>query len=72
MEHDLVEVYSAASMAEAQLLKDRLKGEGIEAFLDNTDSPLAGLTAANQYIVVRVLPEDAPAARDIAAQFAAE
>jgi len=72
MDHDLVDVYQAASVSEAQLLKDRLSSEGIEAFLDNTDSPLDGLTAANQYIVVRVLPADAGRAREVAAAFAAE
>lgn len=72
MEHDLVDVYQASTMTEAQMLKDRLASQDIEAFLDNTDSPFDGLTAANQYIVVRVLPDDAPLAREVAAAFAAE
>lgn len=72
MDQDLVDIYQANTLTEGQLLKDRLEGEDIQVFLDNTDSPFDGLTAANQYIIVRVLPGDAPRAREVAAAFAAE
>ena len=39
MHDDLVDVYDAGSLIEGTLLRDRLEGEGIQAFLDNTDSP---------------------------------
>jgi len=72
MKQDLVELYQAATLTEAQLLKNRLLNEGIEAFIDNDDSPFDGLTAASQYVLVRVLPKDADQARAVAAEFQAE
>ena len=72
MHDDLVDVYDAGSLIEGTLLRDRLEGEGIQAFLDNTDSPLDGLTAGEQTIPVRVLPDDADRARPIVEAFIAE
>jgi len=72
MGEDLVSVYEAWNLAEAQLLADRLEGRGIRAFLDNTDSPLDGLVAGDQTIGVRVLPADADRARPVVEGFLAE
>ncbi len=72
MHDDLVDVYDAGSLIEATLLRDRLAEHDISAFLDNTDSPLGGLTAAQQTIPVRVLPEEEDRARRIVQSFVAE
>lgn len=72
MQDDLVDVYEAQTLMQAQLLSDRLKSEGIESFIDHTDSPLDGLLAADQVKIVRVLPTDVDHARMIVAEFQAE
>jgi hypothetical protein len=72
MDEDLVDIFEATTLAQAQLLVQRLDEAGIKTFVDNTDSPFDGLTAADQYKVVRVLPTDAEKAGEIAKVFAAE
>lgn len=72
MPNDIVAIFDAYSLTQASLLADRLKAQGIEAFLDNDESPFDGLTAGDQMITVRVLPEQADDARKIVEQFQAE
>lgn len=72
MRQDLAAVYEAATLMEAQLLVSRLEEAGIEAFVDQTDSPLDGLTAAYQTKIVRVLPENQAQAQAIAQEFQRE
>ena len=72
MQDDLVDVYAAATLMQAKLLSDRLAASGIRSFIDNTDSPFDGLTAAEQMKIVRVLPDDLQAAKSIVADFEAE
>jgi hypothetical protein len=72
MKPDLTDIFEAETLEEAQLLATRLKEAGIKSFIDNTDSPLDGLTAAAQFKVVRVLPKDEKAAREVASEFLAE
>jgi len=72
MKPDLVDIFEADTLAEAQLLVSRLDDAGIKSFIDNDDTPLDGLTAAEQYKIVRVLPTDATKARAIADAFLAE
>lgn len=72
MKPDLVDIFEAETLMEAQLLATRLDEAGIKSFIDNTDSPLDGLTAADQLKIVRVLPADEAKARDIANDFLAE
>ncbi len=72
MQDDLVDVYEAATLMEAQLLSDRLDSYEVRSFIDNTDSPFDGLTAAEQVKIVRVLPDDVDKARRIIAEFEAE
>ncbi len=72
MNPDLVDIFEAETLMEAQLLAARLEEAGVKSFIDNVDSPLDGLTAAEQYKIVRVLPKDQEKARDIANAFLAE
>lgn len=72
MKADLVGIFDAANGIEAQLLAARLGEQGIEAFVDNNDSPLSGLTAAEQSVPVRVLAADEPRARPIVEDFMRE
>ena len=72
MKPDLVDIFEAETLVEAQLLVSRLTDAGIKSFIDNDDTPLDGLTAAEQYMIVRVLPADATKARAIADEFLAE
>ena len=72
MQEDLVNVFEAETLLEAKLVSDRLETAGIQSFIDNTDSPLDGLVAADQIKIIRVLPEKAQQARKIVADFEAE
>lgn len=68
MREDLVDIYEAGSVVEAATVASRLREAGIDVFVDNDDSPLAGLTAGEQTLAVRVLPRDAERARAILAE----
>ncbi len=72
MADDLVDIFEAENVMEAQLLSSRLEEAKIKSFIDNDDSPLDGLTAGDQMVIVRVLPKDAAAARKIADEFLSE
>jgi len=72
MPDDLVNVYEAENLMDAELISGRLEEAGIKAYVDNTDGPLAGLTAANQVQVVRVLPQDRDKAAKIVKEFEEE
>lgn len=72
MQEDMVSIYEAQTLAEAKLFSDRLTAEGIANHLDNVDSPLDGLTLAEQTIRVMVLPEHERRARSILKHFLAE
>lgn len=69
MQDDLVDVFQSETLLEAKLASDALEAEGIRCFIDNTDSPLDGLVAADQVKIVRVLPADVDQARRIIADF---
>mgnify|MGYP000313948752 CR=1 FL=1 len=72
MKSDLVDIFEAETLMEAQLLAARLEEVDIKSFIDNDDSPLDGLTLADQFKIVRVLPKDAVKAREVAEAFLAE
>ena len=72
MSDDLVDVYEANTLADAQLLVTRLEEVGIESFVDNTDSPFDGLTAMLQQKIVRVLPNAEVQARQVVEKYVAE
>lgn len=72
MKDDLVEVYESETLMEAQLVSARLEEAQIQCFIDNVDSPLDGLVAADQMKIVRVLPQDVDQARQVIAEFEAE
>ena len=67
-----MDIFEAENLMEAQLLSTRLEEASIKSFIDNDDSPLDGLTAGDQMVIVRVLPKDAAAARKLADEFLAE
>jgi len=71
LKEDLVSVFKG-SLLEAQLLKDRLGEADVEAFVDQDDSPLDGLTAGDQFVIVRVHPDNAGKATAIAENFKSE
>ena len=71
MSDDLVNVFESTLLL-TQLVKARLDEAGIEAFIDQDASPFDGLTAANQMVIVRVLPKDAEQAGKIIEAFQAE
>ncbi len=72
MSDDLVDVYETDTLADAQLLAARLEEEGIDSFIDNTDSPFDGLTAMQQQKIVRVLPNAESQARQVVQVFVQE
>lgn len=72
MDDDLVRIYDAASLSEAQLLANRLKDRGVASHLGNATSPLAGLVAGEQTVAVHVLAADESRAREVAAEFERE
>ena len=67
--HDLVVIYEAANLAEAKMLSDRLTDADIGNHIANVTSPLDGLTAGDQSVLVRVLSDDASAAREVVERF---
>lgn len=69
MNDDLVDVYEAQTLFQAKLVSDMLEGQGVRCFIDNVDSPLDGLVAADQVKIVRVLPQDAQRARRLVDEF---
>ncbi len=72
MSDDLVNVFEAATLMECQMVSDRLTEVGIETFIDNTDSPLDGLTAGDQMKIVRVLPGVVEKALEVVREFREE
>ncbi|MFA9476747.1 putative signal transducing protein [Phycisphaerales bacterium AB-hyl4] len=66
---DMIVVYEAGSLAEAQLLSDRLASADISNHVANVDSPFDGLVAGHQTVPVRVLSHDAERARQIVDEF---
>lgn len=65
MTDDLIVVFEAETLMEAQLVSNGLEQAGIQSFIDNTDSPLDGLISAGQLKLVRVLPKDAQQAKQV-------
>ena len=72
MSEDLVDIYETDTLADAQLLVARLEESGIDAFVDNSDSPFDGLTAMQQQKIVRVLPNAESQARQVVEQYVSE
>lgn len=72
MSDDLVDVYETDTLADAQLLVARLEEEGIDSFIDNSDSPFDGLTAMQQQKIVRVLPNAESQARKVVETYVGE
>ena len=72
MHDELVLIYEAGTLVEAQLLSQKLEEGGIESYIDHVVSPLEGLVTADQVKAVRVLPRDEGKAREITELFEAE
>lgn len=64
---DLVTVYRAANSIEANLVKNLLADEGIEAAVTEENEPLAGLDITPPDVMVRVADEQR--ARDFIAEY---
>jgi hypothetical protein len=67
--NDPVKLYDADNGAEAELIREDLEAHGIEAMVDNTPSPLDGLTAMGQGTPVFVSRDDYDKASDMLDRF---
>lgn len=63
--NDPVKLYDADNGAEAELIRENLEEHGIESIIDNTPSPLDGLTAMGQGTPVFVSRSDYDKASDV-------
>lgn len=69
---DLVSVFEAMNMAEAQMIADALKAAGISSLVEQTASPLDGLTSIGEGTEVRVKAEDEDRAIQLIEDYLAE
>ena len=69
MQRDVVVVYTAENMPQAEMLRQELESVGIQAMVEPTASPLDGLSVIDQGTPVLVHAEHAPRAREIVQQF---
>jgi hypothetical protein len=65
MRDDLVAIYRAPTIDDAQRLADKLQQAGIESFVDSTDAPMYGATQGPAARIVRVRRVQTGAARDV-------
>ncbi len=69
MKDDLVPIYLALTVDDAQRLADKLRVAGIESFVDQTDSPMYGATQGPSSRIVRVRRVETGPARDVMKRF---
>lgn len=72
MSDDLITVYEAIHLAEAEAIHQALEAEGIRAFVEQTASPLDGLTTIGEGTEVMVLQDNEARARQIIDRYLAE
>jgi len=72
MSDELVVVYEAIDLPQAEMVHQALEAAGIDAWVEQTPSPLDGLTVMNQGTHVRVRQDDAGRAQQRIAEFLAE
>lgn len=72
MSDDLITVYEAIHLAEAEAIHQALETEGIRAYVEQTPSPLDGLTTIGEGTEVMVLQDDETRARQIVERYLAE
>ncbi|MBI1371952.1 MAG: hypothetical protein GC159_04215 [Phycisphaera sp.] len=72
MSDDLINIYEASHLAEAEMIHQALESAGIKAYVEQTASPLDGLTAAGEGTDVMVRSDDADRAREVIEQYLAE
>ncbi|MDH3584634.1 MAG: DUF2007 domain-containing protein [Phycisphaerae bacterium] len=69
MPDDLIVIYRAPHLPDAEMIHQALEAEGIRAFVEPTASPLDGLDAMAQGTPVMVLADDAERARQVIDKF---
>lgn len=69
MIEDFVPVYMASTVAVAQKLADRLARSGIESFVDDTESPMYGMSLGPQSKLVHVRAPSEARAREVIHDF---
>jgi len=69
---DLVSVFEAINMAEAEMINMALKAAGIQAAVEKTASPLDGLTSIGEGTEVMVREEDEEKALQVIEDYLAE
>lgn len=72
MKEDFVPVYLASTVAVAQKLADRLSNRGIETFVDDTESPMYGMSLGPHSKVIHVREPAEASAREIVQDFQQE
>lgn len=72
MSKDLVHVYEALNLAEAEAIHQALEAEGIEAYVDQTASPLDGLADIGEGTEVMVREDDAEHAQQVIERYLAQ
>ena len=72
MKDKLTPIYRALTVDDAQRLADKLRNAGIEAFVDQTDSPMYGATQGPASRVVYVRKAESAQARDAVKAFGRE
>ena len=72
MDDNLVPIYRALTVDDAQRLADTLTEKGVEAFTDTTENPLLGASVGPSGRIVRVRARMLAPAREIAEQYRRE
>jgi len=72
MQDELVTVFRALTVDDAQRLADKLQEKGIEAFVASTEAPMYHATQGPSARLVQVREPMAATARELAEQFAAD
>lgn len=72
MESKLVPVFHALTVDDAQRLADILSERGIEAFVENTEAPLYGMTQGPSAHIVYVYEQAKASAREVVRKFEAD
>lgn len=72
MADQLFNVYTAPTFNEAEMIHQALEDAGIRAFIEQTPSPLDGLTSIGQGTPVMVSDADADSAQRVLQEFFAE
>ena len=72
MPDDLFTIYEAATFAEAESIHQTLADEGVDAWVEQTPSPLDGLTNIGEGTEIMIRQHDEQKARRIIERYLAE